>query len=88
VAINFNKVFKRIKNTEDRAADRITAFSGTMTFLAIHAVWFTLWISANTGIFGKKYEFDNFPFGLLTLVVSLEAIFFSTFVMISQNPRI
>lgn len=66
---------------QDRVADRITAFAGSMPFVYLHVVWFTVWIVANaTGA-----RFDPFPYGLLTLIVSLEAIFLSTFVMLSQN---
>src|SRR3984957_456440 len=67
---------ERAQNVQNRLADRITAFSGSMTFVYIHVLWFGLWI----GLGVEKY-----PFGLLTMIVSLEAIFLSTFVMISQN---
>jgi uncharacterized membrane protein len=70
------------RRLQDRAADRITAFSGSMPFVYLHIVWFTVWIVANTL---TPLVFDPYPFGLLTLVVSLEAIFLSTFVMLSQN---
>jgi len=70
------------KRAQDRVADRITAFSGSLVFVYVHVVWFTVWIVWNTAT-GDR--FDPFPFGLLTLVVSLEAIFLSTFVMLSQN---
>ena len=66
----------RAGNAQNRVADRITAFSGSMLFVYIHMLWFGLWI----GLGVEKY-----PFGLLTMIVSLEAIFLSTFVMISQN---
>ena len=72
------------RSTQDRIADAITAFSGRMGFLYLHAVWFAVWIGANLGWFGLK-AFDPFPFGLLTMIVSLEAIFLATFVLISQN---
>jgi len=72
------------KNTQDRAADILTAFSGNMIFVYVHVIWFALWIVANLGLLPIK-PFDPFPFGLLTLIVSLEAIFLSTFVLISQN---
>jgi uncharacterized membrane protein len=67
---------ERAQDLQNRVADKITAFSGSMTFVYIHVVWFGLWI----GLGVEKY-----PFGLLTMIVSLEAIFLSTFVMISQN---
>jgi uncharacterized membrane protein len=72
-----------IKHTEERAAvtqnkiaDAITRFSGSMAFVYIHIVWFACWIG---------FGVEKYPFGLLTMIVSLEAIFLSTFVMISQN---
>jgi uncharacterized membrane protein len=69
------------RRLQDRAADQITAFAGSMAFVYLHVAWFAVWIVLNvTGL-----RFDPFPFGLLTLIVSLEAIFLSTFVMISQN---
>ena len=72
------------RSLEERISDGITDFSGRMVFLYVHAVWFTVWIAANLGIFGLK-PFDPYPFGLLTMIVSLEAIFLATFVLISQN---
>jgi uncharacterized membrane protein len=68
----------------DRIADAMTRFSGSMTFVVLHAVWFAIWIVLNLAL---PAPFDPFPFGLLTLVVSLEAIFLSTFVLISQNRQ-
>jgi uncharacterized membrane protein len=58
-----------------------------MPFVYIHAAWFAFWILLNIGLFGVALEFDTFPFGFLTLVVSLEAIFLSTFILISQNRQ-
>jgi uncharacterized membrane protein len=70
----------------DRLADWITAFSGSMVFAGLHIIWFGTWIAVNLGWLGFR-RFDPFPFGLLTMVVSLEAIFLSTFVLISQNRQ-
>ena len=67
---------QRAQYAQNRVADKITAFSGSMAFVYIHVLWFGLWI----GLGVEKY-----PYGLLTMIVSLEAIFLSTFVMISQN---
>ena len=67
---------ERSQRRENRAADQITRFAGSMKFVYIHAVWFSLWIGLGV---------EDYPFGLLTMIVSLEAIFLSTFVMISQN---
>jgi uncharacterized membrane protein len=68
----------------DRIADTITSLSGRMGFAYVHIVWFGLWILLNTGRVGVR-AFDPFPYGLLTMIVSLEAIFLSTVVLISQN---
>jgi uncharacterized membrane protein len=75
------------RTLQDRLAAAMTAFSGSMAFVYIHAVWFGLWFLLNMGILRIPYvtQFDPYPFGLLTLVVSLEAIFLSTFVLIAQN---
>jgi uncharacterized membrane protein len=77
----------RMRGTQDRISDAITTFSGTMQFVYIHAAWFAVWITFNEGLFGRSAIWDPFPFGLLTMIVSLEAIFLSTFVMISQNRQ-
>jgi uncharacterized membrane protein len=71
---------ERANNLQNRIADTITTFAGSMAFVYLHVVWFAVWI-----VFGTLIGFDSYPFGLLTMIVSLEAIFLSTFVMISQN---
>lgn len=70
-----------------RIADGITDFTGSMVFVYVHVIWFAVWILLNVGLIQipRISEFDPFPFQLLTMVVSLEAIFLSTFVLISQN---
>lgn len=72
------------RSGQERFADAVTSAAGSMGFVYLHLVWFTGWICANEGLFGTR-PFDPFPYGLLTMIVSLEAIFLSTFVMISQN---
>jgi uncharacterized membrane protein len=67
---------QRAESAQNRIADRITAFAGSMAFVYIHIVWFGCWIG---------FGVEGYPYGLLTMIVSLEAIFLSTFVMISQN---
>lgn len=70
----------------DRVADEITRFAGSMMFVYLHVFWFTLWILINTlSLVPPSWRFDPFPFTFLTLVVSLEAIFLSAFILISQN---
>ncbi len=74
------------RTLQDRIADWITYFSGSMLFVYFHVVWFAVWILLNVGFDGLK-AFDPFPYGLLTTIVSLEAIFLSTFVLVSQNRQ-
>jgi uncharacterized membrane protein len=71
---------ERANSLQNRIADKITTFAGSMAFVYLHVAWFAVWI-----VFGTLIGFDSYPFGLLTMIVSLEAIFLSTFVMISQN---
>ena len=72
------------KDFKDRLADGITAWSGSMWFVVVHVAWFAAWIAINLQ-WTPLPHFDRFPFPLLTMIVSLEAIFLSTFVLISQN---
>jgi uncharacterized membrane protein len=67
---------ERAEARQNRVADAITAFSGSMLFVYVHIIWFGCWIG---------FGVEKYPYGLLTMIVSLEAIFLSTFVMISQN---
>jgi uncharacterized membrane protein len=76
-----------IRRAENRTADKITTFAGSMKFVYIHLGWFAVWVALNVGLAGLGWEFDKFPFGLLTMIVSLEAIFLATFVMVSQNRQ-
>jgi uncharacterized membrane protein len=71
------------RTSTDRVAEVIARFCGSMTFVWVHVVWFGGWILLN--LIPGVPHFDQFPFTFLTLVVSLEAIFLSTFILISQN---
>lgn len=84
---NEKSLLRSLQRTQDRVADAITTFAGSLNFVYIHSVWFGVWILLNVGLLGAALEFDKFPFGLLTMIVSLEAIFLSTFVMVSQNRQ-
>jgi uncharacterized membrane protein len=66
----------RAEDVQNRVSDGITRFAGSMTFVYLHVIWFGCWIG---------FGVEDYPYGLLTMIVSLEAIFLSTFVMISQN---
>jgi len=72
------------RSLQMRIADTVTVFAGSMTFVYVHIFWFGAWFLINSGWLGLK-PFDPFPYGLLTMIVSLEAIFLSTFVLVSQN---
>ena len=74
------------RSLHDRISDVITKVSGSMTFVYLHVAWFGSWIVVNLGLFGIP-AFDPFPFGLLTVIVSLEAIFLSTFVLKTQSRQ-
>ena len=74
------------KSISEQVADAICKFAGSMVFVYIHVIWFGAWIVANLNIFGLR-PFDPYPYGLLTMIVSLEAIFLSTFVLVSQNRQ-
>jgi uncharacterized membrane protein len=68
----------------ERFVDRLNAIAGSTPFLMAHVVWFAIWILWNTGLLGLR-KFDPYPCGFLTMVVSLEAIFLSIFVLMAQQ---
>jgi len=84
VSRNVNEEVEAQRTAVERIADAIAAFSGSIPFLVVHATWFVLWIAWNTL---ASPRFDPYPFGLLTMIVSLEAIFLSVFVLLSQNRQ-
>jgi len=86
VSRNVNEEMDEKLPTLQLIADWIAWFSGSMQFLIINGLWFAVWIAVNTLPLGFN-QFDPFPFGLLTMIVSLEAIFLSCFVLISQNRQ-
>ncbi|HEY6803937.1 MAG TPA: DUF1003 domain-containing protein [Pyrinomonadaceae bacterium] len=85
VSRNVNEEMEEHSTPLLRIADWIAWFSGSMQFLLLNGAWFVVWISLNT--IPGLLQFDPFPFGLLTMIVSLEAIFLSCFVLISQNRQ-
>ncbi len=82
---NINIEFDRLTTVSIKIADSITEYAGTIGFFLLHVLWFSIWITLNIGVFGPQHMFDPFPFGLLTMIVSLEAIFLSTIILMSQN---
>jgi CRP/FNR family transcriptional regulator, cyclic AMP receptor protein len=87
---NVNAEMEDRRSQVERAADWIAAFSGSISFLMLHVVFFAVWILLNVNWLPgwKPPMFDPFPFGLLTMVVSLEAIILSVFVLLSQNRQV
>jgi CRP/FNR family cyclic AMP-dependent transcriptional regulator len=86
VSRNVNEEVEEKISPLQRVADWISWFSGSMLFLVLNLVWFAIWIAANTWPTPTS-QFDPYPFGLLTMIVSLESIFLSCFVLISQNRQ-
>jgi len=84
VSRNVNEELAEKITLVEKVADWIAWFSGSMPFLALNALWFGTWIFLNTSGVAR---FDQYPFGLLTMIVSLEAIFLSIFVLVSQNRQ-
>ena len=84
---NVNEEIPHAKTFGQRLSDILTAVAGDIRFVYFSAAWFFIWIVLNIGIIPRLAPFDPFPFGLLTMVVSLEAIFLSLFVLISQNRQ-
>src|SRR5262249_24043827 len=87
VSRNVNEAAESKLSLLDRIADVIAAFSGSMAFLILNGVWFVVWMAMNVVPMPWFEPFDPFPFGLLTMIVSLEAIFLSCFVPISQDRQ-
>ena len=77
--------WQHAREVQDKVSDRVTGFAGSLNFVYLHTLWFVIWIALNVGLIGASFQFDEYPFGLLTMIVSLEAIFLSTFVLVSQN---
>jgi CRP/FNR family transcriptional regulator, cyclic AMP receptor protein len=86
VSRNVNEEVVEHSTPLQRVADGISWFSGSMSFLFLNAAWFATWIAINTLDLGVP-AFDPYPFGLLTMILSIEAIFLSCFVLISQNRQ-
>ncbi len=78
---------ERESRVHERIADRVSAFIGNPYFIVIHLVWFFLWIAINTGLVTMSARFDDYPFGLLGILLSIEAIFITGFLLISQNRQ-
>ncbi len=83
--LEVKKAFEAGKSRRDRVADVVARFCGTLTFVGIHGLVVLIWIVSNLGLIPGLRPFDPFPFGLLAMVASVEAILLTTFVLNSQN---
>lgn len=84
---SFETKFRKNRIFSERLADTINTFFGSTEFAIAHILWFGAWLTVNSGYIPGIIPFDPYPYGLLTMVVSLEAIFLSIFVLISQNRQ-
>lgn len=82
---NIKGLIERRMTLTDRLTDKITAFCGNMIFVYVHLIWFALWLIYNSV---AEKPFDPFPFGILTMIVSLEAILLATLILIFQNRQV
>jgi len=84
------QVLRRVHSAEGKMAEFISNWAGSMPFVYFHIIWFIFWFVANSTNILSSYikVFDPFPYGLLTMIVSLEAIFLATFIMINQNRQV
>jgi uncharacterized membrane protein len=88
---NINQVIKleeealKDRTLADRISDLIANFVGSMPFVVMHVIWFAIWATVNVGMLGFSRKFDPYPFQLLCMLVSLEGVLLSTFVLIKQN---
>lgn len=83
IAIEEEALMKRTR--ADRVSDLIANFVGSLPFVVLHLLWFGLWVAINIGVLWGKFKFDPYPFALLCMLVSLEGVLLSTFVLIKQN---
>lgn len=83
--MNLEEEALRERTLADRISDTIANFVGSIPFVLVHVVWFGIWAVINCGVLGKAWKFDPYPFALLCMLVSLEGVLLSTFVLIKQN---
>lgn len=82
---DLERAFEHRRHITDRIADAIGGFTGSITFVVVHLLIFTAWFLINTGTIPHVKPFDRFPFILLSMIVSVEAVLLSTFVLMKQN---
>ena len=86
----FKYVREQLRQTahwHETMAEKVVTFIGKPHFLGIHLLWFAFWIAVNSGILAMAMRFDTFPFSLLGIILAMETIFITGFVLISQNRQ-
>jgi uncharacterized membrane protein len=83
--IRLEEESQKDRTTADRISDVIAGFVGSIPFVVLHLIWFGVWVAINVGGFASRWRFDPYPFALLCMLVSLEGVLLSTFVLIKQN---
>ncbi len=83
--VKLEETFLQERNTVERIGDAIGSFAGSMSFVVLHVVFFALWFTVNGKLVAGVFAFDPYPFILLSMVVSVEAVLLSTFVLMKQN---
>ncbi|HEY4008664.1 MAG TPA: DUF1003 domain-containing protein [Acidobacteriaceae bacterium] len=82
---DLERAFELRRRRTDRVADRVGGFTGSIAFVVVHLLWFTVWFLINTGVIPHVKPFDRYPFMMLSMIVSVEAVLLSTFVLMKQN---
>ena len=82
-----HEVLKSETRWHEALAEKVSSFIGNPSFFVVHAFWFAIWVAINTGIFAMVRAFDSYPFGLLGIILAVEAIFITGFLLISQNRQ-
>lgn len=78
---------QQVVRWHETLADRVSGFIGQPHFILVHFFWFLLWVAANTGLLAFTRSFDQYPFGLLGILLSVETIFITGFLLISQKRQ-
>jgi uncharacterized membrane protein len=83
--VNLEEEFRQRRSAADKIADAVAGFVGSVSFVAVHLLWFGGWVAINAGLVPGVPAFDPYPFVFLCMIVSLEGVLLSTFVLIKQN---
>lgn len=82
-----HEVLKAQRRWHEALAEKVSSFIGNPSFFVVHAFWFAIWVAINTGVLALVRAFDAYPFGLLSIILAIEAIFITGFLLISQNRQ-